>query len=64
MTLSRPLAGADEPINEVWMKRMRTIETADNGLLLVPLLDHDFDVRVCTCKVLELGEEKGACVLG
>jgi hypothetical protein len=41
----------------------RTIVTADNGFLVVPLPDHDFDVGVCACKGLELGEEKSAGVL-
>lgn len=31
---------------------------------MIPLLDHDLDVRVLSCERLEVVEEEGACVGG
>lgn len=42
----------------------RTIETTDDGFLVIPLPDHELDVWVCACERLKLGEEEGTCVMG
>ena len=63
MTLSRPLTGNGE-LGKKERERWRTVETADDGLLVNALLHDYLDMGVCTGERLDGVEEEGAGGVG